>query len=131
MVIFIDTSAILPLLNESDPDHLPASDALRRHLDTARFVTSNYVVLETVTLLQRRFGIRAVRLFSERLLPIIEVIWIDAARHDQAVARLLASRSRRVSLVDRVSFDLMRELGAGVAFTYDADFHREGFATLD
>ena len=131
MVIFIDTSAILPLLNASDPDHSAANDTLRRHIDSAQFVTHNYVVLETTALLQRRFGMRGVRAFVERLLPSISVVWVDTARHDRAMTSLLARGRRKASLVDRVSFDVMRELGTQTAFAYDSDFRREGFALLD
>ncbi len=130
MVIFVDTSAVLPLLNANDPDHSSANDVLRRHLDSARLITHNYVVVETTALVQRRFGMRGVRLFVERLLPRIEVFWIDRARHDRAMASLLAGGRRGISFVDAVSFDLMRELGMQDAFAYDNDFGREGFTLL-
>ena len=131
MVIFIDTSAVVALLNAADPNHAAASDALRRHLDSARLITHNYVVLEAAALLQRRFGVGVVRAFVERLLPRISVVWVDAARHDRAMTSLLSRGRRRASLVDRVSFDVMREMGVQTAFAYDADFRREGFALLD
>jgi predicted nucleic acid-binding protein len=44
---------------------------------------------------------------------------------------LLARGRRKASLVDRVSFDVMREMGVQAAFAYDTDFRREGFALLD
>lgn len=131
MVIFFDTSAAFALLDERDPNHQAANDAFRRHIDAERFVTHNYVVLETIALLRRRLGIRAVRAFIDRLQPLLEVTWIDAARHERATVDLLASRRRRVSLVDCVSFEVMREVGARTAFAYDADFRREGFTLLD
>lgn len=130
-MIFLDTSAALALLDERDPNHRAASDAFRRHIDAERFVTHNYVVLETIALLQRRLGMPAVRAFVDRLQPLLEVTWVDSARHARAAGDLLASPRRRVSLVDRVSFGMMREVGAGTAFAYDADFRREGFRLLD
>lgn len=130
MVILFDTSAALALLDARDPHHPAANDALRRHIDSNRFVTHNYVLIETAALLQRRFGVRAVRAFAERLQPLLELTWVDRARHERAVADLLGSRGRRTSLVDRVSFDLMREDRIRTAFAFDYDFEREGFTLL-
>lgn len=130
MVIFVDTSATYALLDADDPNHRLANDALRRHLDD-RFVTHNYVVLESIALIQRRLGLRFVRAFTDRLLPLLDVEWVDRPRHERAVADLVASRRRRVSLVDRISFDVMRENEIRTAFTFDRDFAREGFTVLD
>ena len=131
MVIFVDTSATYALLDADDPNHRPASDALRRHLDDGRFVTHNYVVLESIALIQRRLGLWFVRAFTQRLVPLLEVAWVDRPRHERAVTDLVASRQRRVSLVDRISFDFMREHEIRTAFTFDGDFAREGFTVLD
>lgn len=129
MTAFIDTSALMAALNADDPNHASANDVMRRYVN-APFVTHNYVILETTALLQRRFGLAAVRLFMERLVPVLEVAWIDAERHERAVGMLLARRRRSVSLVDWASFDLMRERGIQDAFAYDEDFGREGFTLL-
>lgn len=131
MVIFVDTSAIYALLNEDDPNHGPASDVLRRHIDSGRFVTHNYVVIEAMALIQRRLGMRSVRRFRNALSPLLEVSWIDHARHERAVDAWLRASRRNVSLVDQVSFDLMRERGIRAAFAFDRDFAREGFAVLE
>ena len=130
MVIFVDTSATFALLDADDPNHAVANDVLRRHLEGDRFVTHSYAVVESIALIQRRLGLRIVRAFHERLLPLIEVMWVDRPLHERAVASLLASRRRRVSLVDCVSFDLMRESGIRRAFAFDRDFEREGFEVL-
>ena len=130
MTVFVDTSALLATLDADDMNHASASDVLRRYVD-APLVTHNYVVLETTALLQRRFGLAAVRLLSERLLPALTVVWIDADRHKRAMTSLLTRRRRSVSLVDWASFDLMRERGIQDAFAYDDDFSREGFTLVN
>lgn len=129
MTAFVDTSALMATLNADDPNHAFANDVMRRYVD-APLVTHNYVILETTALLQRRFGLASVRLFSERLMPVLEVVWIDAERLERALGMLLARRRRSVSLVDWASFDLMRERGIHDAFAYDEDFRREGFTLL-
>jgi predicted nucleic acid-binding protein len=130
-VIFVDTSAIYALLDARDPNHPIANDALRRHLDAGQFVTHSYVMVEALALTQRRLGIRAVRDVAERLQPLLDITWVDEARHQRALTRLLAARGRRVSLVDQVSFDQMHEAGVRTAFAFDRAFAREGFALLD
>jgi predicted nucleic acid-binding protein len=130
-VIFVDTSAIYALLDARDPNHPIANDALRRHIEATDFVTHSYVMVEALALTQRRLGIRAVRDVVERVQPLLDVTWVDEPRHRRALTRLLAARGRRVSLVDQVSFDLMHDAGIGIAFAFDRDFAREGFALLD
>lgn len=51
--------------------------------------------------------------------------------HDEAVHRLAKRGTRRISLVDQVSFLVMRERGVDTAFAFDPDFEREGFRTLE
>ncbi len=46
------------------------------------------------------------------------------------MAALLAAGHRSVSLVDWVSFELMRAERIDCAFAFDADFARQGFATV-
>lgn len=129
-MIFVDTSALFALLDADDPNHPAANDALRRHSDIDRFVTHNYVIVESSALIQRRLGMRIVGAFTDRLLPLLDVSWVDRERHDRAVATWLASRRRGLSLVDVVSFDLMREQRVRTAFAFDDDFRLEGFELL-
>ncbi len=60
---------------------------------------------------------------------VIEVRRVDSDLHALGVAALLASPAAP-SLVDQVSFALMRERGIDTAFAFDADLARAGFAVL-
>ena len=127
-MILVDTAAFYALLDRSDPAHPAAVVVLERlRAADAALVTHQYVLVETTALLQRRLGMAAVRRFTDDLLPLAEVVWIDAELHAQAREALLAANRRDISLVDRVSFVVMRRLGIGQAFTFDADFAAEGF----
>jgi predicted nucleic acid-binding protein len=131
MTVLVDTSAFLAILDLSDHRRAQAvamMESLRA--DDVELVTHGYVVVETISLVQRRLGMTALRRFVDDLLPIAEVAWVDPAMHAEAREALLASGSRAVSLVDRMSFLLMRRRGIGTAFAFDDDFVREGFATL-
>jgi predicted nucleic acid-binding protein len=90
-----------------------------------RLVAHNYAVVEATALVYRRLGHDAVRDFHMQLLRPIDIVWVDPETHDLAVSAFLAGP--QVSLVDRVSFEVMRRLRIGTAFAFDRDFAREGF----
>lgn len=131
MNIFMDTAAFLAILNVNDQFHPPARKAWAEILESnAVLFTSNYVLLESITLLQHRFGIEAVRLFESNLLPILEVRWIDEPVHHQAMSALLVANRRHLSLVDCTSFEIMRQLGIETIFTFDPNFAEQGFKLI-
>lgn len=93
-------------------------------------LTSNYVVLETLALVGRRMGPLAVRDFQTNVVPALEVVWVDEPLHQRAVAALLTAGLRDLSLVDCVSFELMRQLGLQTAFAFDAHFVQQGLKRM-
>jgi predicted nucleic acid-binding protein len=103
-------------------------DALEQ--DRTRLVTTSYVLLETFVLLQSRVGLQGVRAFAGDFVPRLEVNWVDQDLHDAGVAELLALGRTGLSLVDCVSFCLMRQLGLRRALTVDAHFREQGFECL-
>ena len=126
--VFVDTSALYALLVENDGNHRAARTAAPALRDSgAGLVTSSFVVLETVALLQARVGVAAVRIFYRDVLPILDVVWVGEELLHRAMAALLASSHRGVSLTDWSSFVLMREHGIAHAFAFDEDFTRQGF----
>jgi predicted nucleic acid-binding protein len=131
MNIFIDTAAILAVLNADDRFHFPARQAYRDILlaHTAIF-SSNYIILETITLLQHRFGIDAVRLFENDLVPVLEIIWVDEVTHRLGTSALMAANRRNLSLVDCTSFEIIRRLAIEKVFTFDPHFQEQGFRVI-
>ena len=126
--VFVDTSALFALLVETDENHEAARTAVPSLRDQdASLVTSSFVVLETVTLLQSRIGVAAVRIFYRDLLPLLKVAWIDEDLLHRAMSALLASSRRRISITDWSSITLMRERGIVHAFAFDEDFAMQGF----
>ena len=129
--VFVDTSALYALLVEADDNHHAARTVAPSFRDAgAGLVTSSFVVLETVTLLQARVGVAAVRIFHRDVLPVLDVVWVGEDLLHRAMAALLASSQRRVSLTDWSSFVLMRERGIVHAFAFDEDFARQGFEVV-
>lgn len=131
MTIFVDTSGILAVMNADDRFHA-AGIAIWRHWadDRPRLVTSNYVVLESVALLQRRMGMEAVRSFHQDILPLVQMKWFTAEIHHASIVALFAANRRHLSLVDCSSFEVMRNLNVRQVFAFDPHFAEQGFTCL-
>ncbi len=127
-MIFIDTSALFALLDRDDEAHARARAFFEG--STRSLCTHNYVVAETVALVHRRLGPVLARTFLEDLLPAIAILWVDQEIHRAAVSAFLAAVRRRASLVDWVSFEIMRREGIDRAFTFDRDFAAQGFTLV-
>ncbi len=128
---FLDTSALYSVFDRGQAKSVDAAAAWDRLVRSdAAHLTSNYVVLELTTLLQRRLGFDAVAALQDFVLPWVEVAWVDAGLHDGALAVVLATQRRRISLVDAVSFGLMRSRRVRHAFTLDGHFGEQGFICM-
>jgi predicted nucleic acid-binding protein len=131
MNIFIDTSAFLAILNENDQFHQQAKKLWTENLTSCAVIfSSNYVMLETMALLQHRFGIEALRLFENYIQPVIEMIWIGETVHKTGVGILMAANRRNLSLVDCTSFEVMRQARLENVFTFDPHFAEQGFIAI-
>jgi predicted nucleic acid-binding protein len=130
MMIFVDTSAFVALLDAADGQHTTAERIWRRLLDDYddnELVSNNYVLLETCALVQRRYGLQVLRTFQEQAVPLLQVDWLGPEQHEAAMAAVLAANRRGLSLVDCASFETMRRLGIRTAFTFDPHFAELGY----
>ena len=131
MMVFVDTSALFAILDADDLNHVHAKDTWARLLtDEEELVSTNYVLVETFALVQRRLGMEAVKTLQADIVPVLKVEWIDAFKHSSAINNLLAAGNRQVSLVDWISFGIMQRLGIQTAFAFDQDFKTQGFACI-
>lgn len=125
--VFVDTSALYALLVASDEAHDWARRAFARlAARAAALTTSSYVLVETYALLARRVGWDAVERFRLEFAPLLQVVWVDGELHEAGLDLLLERRWADLSLVDAVSFALIRRDGVGEAFALDRHFEREG-----
>ena len=103
-MIFLDTSAIYAWADAADPNHHTSVRRLQAILERGEeLLTHNYVLVESLALLQSRLGVR----------------------------ELERSKKRHVSLVDHVSFLVMKRRQLAVAFAFDPDFTAAGFRLFD
>jgi len=126
-LIFLDTSAIYALVDAADPNHERAKELFGKALEMgAEFLVHNYILVESAALLQSRLGLGpALRFLKES--ESFRIHWVTAQDHRRAV-RLLEERGKRgLSLVDCLSFLVMREHRVRKALAFDPDFSQEGF----
>jgi predicted nucleic acid-binding protein len=124
--VFVDTSALLAILDEADAHHAAAAATFRSLVGRAELVTHNYIHVEAAALVGRRLGAAALDALTGRLLPVMTTVWIDEDLHQAALAAR-GGRTGGPSLVDEVSFVVMRRSGIDEAFAFDADFEAQGF----
>jgi predicted nucleic acid-binding protein len=131
MSVFVDTSALLAVLDADDAYHGRAirlwSDLVGGEED---LLTTSYVLVETFALAQARLGLPAARLLNDDVVPILRVTWVDEAIHRAAATAMLTAQRRHLSLVDCVSFEAMRRLGAERVFAFDRHFRQQGFTLV-
>jgi uncharacterized protein len=124
--IFCDTSGFLALLNADDDFHMQAAE-FWRNLGTRHLFTSDYVRLETCSLIQRRLGSKALLDLCDKILVMIDILPVGEEGFERAVSTWRLARRRQLSLVDITSFDCMRKHGIQQAFAFDGHFREEGF----
>jgi uncharacterized protein len=122
--VFVDTSALYAVLVRGQAQHVEASTRWQQLLTdrAVRLFTSNYVVLESCALVNRRLGKQAVVDLCRALVPATTVLWVDQAAHHAATEAMLVTGRDGPSLVDCTSFALMDAHGINQAFAYDKHF---------
>ena len=130
---FVDTSGFYAALVKKDDRHDEAAEYLRRARDAkASFVTTDYVLDETVTLLKAR-GLAGL---TRGIFDIVEASrvcrlrWTDAELFWTSRAYFLRHLDQSWSFTDCVSFCVMRELHLMQALTKDDHFREAGYEPL-
>jgi uncharacterized protein len=128
--MLLDTSGLLCLHNRAEPLHMHA----RTLYHAARLrVRHSDVLAELVALAhaRRRPRMAALTFVSDLVEnPDSDTVWVDEARHREAMALLVARPDNTYSLCDAVSVVLMRQRHATEALTTDRHFEPEGFQRL-
>jgi predicted nucleic acid-binding protein len=129
VTVFVDTSALYAYLDARDADHAVAAQAFASLRDERR-VVHNYILVETEALVRARLGAAASARFHAELVPVLDVEWVSAELHDVALSSLRTAGRRDLSLVDCVSFEVMRRRQVDTAFAFDDDFVTAGFRII-
>ena len=131
--VFMDSAGFLALWDAGDAHHAAAT-RLQAELSgkRRRFVTSDYIVDETTTLLLIRHSHAAAADFVDTIerSEALRLEWIGPERFHRSAGLFRRHADKRWSFTDCVSFTLMRELRIRDAFTTDHHFKQAGFAPL-
>ncbi|MDO8588274.1 MAG: PIN domain-containing protein [Armatimonadota bacterium] len=130
-MIFLDTSGIFALAARDDQNH----KVTRRAFDAAlkadeEFLVHSYVLVEAAALLQKRLGIDSALTFLQEARDF-QVTWVTPELHQDAVAYLEKRRRSKISLVDAVSFLVMRAEKVERYLGFDRHFAEEGFRAVE
>ncbi|HLA80251.1 MAG TPA: PIN domain-containing protein [Thermoleophilia bacterium] len=125
-LVFVDTSAWYALLDRKDLNHLAAVRFVEQ--SAIPFVTSTYVLDETVTLAKRHLGHAAAVRFGDRLWKEEVARLVRISPEDEMRAWTLFTRyaDKGFSYTDCTSFALMERLQLDSAFAFDAHFAQYG-----
>jgi predicted nucleic acid-binding protein len=130
-LIYVDTSAFYALMDRADHYHQSAK-ALWPFLleDAISLRTSNYVVSETLNLIQNRLGFKAACVWYKDILGILDVHWVDQAIHQRAYELWMSLGRHKYSLVDCISYVIMHRNDIETVFSFKSRFAKQGFQLL-
>lgn len=120
LAAFVDSSALVSLVDRDDYTHRAAVDAYESlKAEGYRLFTSNHVVAETYDLLVGSYGHAIARSWLDEMgLPVYVA---DANDLEQARDRVLTAR-KSINFNDALSVVIMQRLGVADAFAVDPDF---------
>ena len=131
MICFVDTSALLAVLDADDQNHPKAKKQWETLIyGDSSLVSTNYVLIETFALVQHRFGIKAVNTLQEDVVPLLTIEWVDQSIHQEGLMAAITAGRKKLSLVDCVGFTVMRRMGIKAVFAFDKHFKQQGFRIL-
>jgi len=128
--VFVDTGAFLALANPADRHH----DAAVRCFGVLKasgtlFITTNFVLDETYTRLQRKAGLRVAITVGERIRADrkLKIFTVEGTLEKLAWEIFKHDQGHSFSYTDCTSFALMRRRKIAEAFAFDADFASFGW----
>ena len=129
--VFADTSGLFAAVYRKDAHHQAAAKTLRTIVEQdVQLCCTSYVLAESIALIQARIDFASASRFEQAIRPYLNITWIEASLHAQAVQRWARRGRRQLSLVDCSSFVVMESLGIAHAFALDSDFAEEGFELI-
>ncbi len=125
-MIFLDTSGIFALADSDDAMHHDANRMIAVAKDAGeQIMTHSYVLVESAALLQNRLGLKIALTFLEEAQQF-HIVWITAETHAEGVSQLHRLGKSRLSLVDAISFIVMKHEGITDYIGFDQHFDAAG-----
>lgn len=131
--VFVDTSGLYALLVKDDAMHEKAAAFLLKAAESKRrFLTTDYVLDETATLLKARRQSRLVSVLFGVIFSsaACQVEWMDRERFERTVRFFAKHQDKAWSFTDCFSFLLMKERKIADALSKDEHYLQAGFRPL-
>ena len=127
--VFVDTGAWYATIVRKDRDHKAAKQFLKDN--KLPLITTDYIMDETVTLLQSRVGHRYAVRFLDTLKTSQQthLIYLKPSHIAETIKLFRERPDKGWSFTDCSSFVLMQEYQIQIAFAFDEHFKQSGFQT--
>jgi hypothetical protein len=134
MKLFVDTGAFIALTDADDENHKAAAAFYRNAKGKGmQFITTNFVVCETMNYLRAKISHNIAVLFWENLKKsrFIEIAIVTPSHEDAAFAIFKRYSEKDFSFTDCTSFSIMRAFKLKRAFAFDKHFEQfEGISRM-
>jgi len=103
-----------------------------RELTVKNLVTSDYVLDESITLVQIAHSHSKAAEFARTTINsrLVKILYMDEETFLQSLDLFERSKDKAWSFTDCTSFTLMKKTGLSQAFAFDPHFEQAGFHTL-
>jgi len=131
--LFVDTGAFVAIKDRADSHHLAAVSFNRASIEQKRqFVTTTYVVDETLTLLKIRANHRIAVQFGEeiRASRLLRILHVTPEILEEAWKIFVKADDQPFSFTDCVNFSVMLREKISSVFAFDGHFEKYGFEQL-
>ncbi|MGH2842657.1 MAG: type II toxin-antitoxin system VapC family toxin [Solirubrobacteraceae bacterium] len=131
--LFVDTAGWMACADAADPAHARSCAARDAAIEAGRiFVTTDFVVDETLTLIRFRVGLAAAGAWWHQIDGSPRLRWerIDGDRFEKARDLFFQYKDKDFSFTDCTSFIVMHDLRLRQALTTDRHFRQMGFRLL-
>jgi len=127
MRVFIDTGAFIALTDADDENHKAAKAFYKGATEKgARFITTNFVICETINYLRARVSHNVAVVFRENLKKsgLVDIVTIISPMEDTAFSIFKLYSDKDFSFTDCTSFAVMKSLRITSAFAFDRHFEQ-------
>lgn len=132
-LMFVDTAGWTAAADKSDKQHDEVCLLRDAWLKSGGvFVTTDYVIDETLTLLRMRISLTAAEAWWAQIegSSRVRIEWMHADRIERARALFFRDQDKSFSFTDCTSFVVMKELRLLKALTLDGHFRQAGFEVV-
>lgn len=108
------------------------SEVVEKNAPLRGFVTTDYVLDETITLIRYVHSHEKATEFAEAVLAsrVLKIIYVDKGAFGSAFELFRKNSDKTWSFTDCTSFVVMGSVGLRAAFTFDRHFRQAGFEML-